>query len=191
MSRFVCVTCGEDDSSCEYEPISEGSISISESPSTDDEIRLQALLTSDDIDIQWCSQVDNLLRKQTQINSAHDWLDISLKLLEIIQRFTEKDMSIPRAGLRQCQRAKHIDVELGLQLLGDGPVEPRNAEERMLLRELEQEAEIMKMQMTRKNNKIEALQRHLNHWKFIAKLRLIELKREFDMQERFIFGKQN
>ena len=163
------------------------------------------------IDENWCVSVDSLL-KQLPSNTNHDaWLGISLKLVEIIQMMhgtgnylvisdpaplpdvpgTGAALTVTgptkTSGARRSENA--IPFEIGLKLLKGADVEEElDMSTKRAIEELQRDVDVLSEELTTKDDTIKKLTKRLQHWRSMAKVRLLELRKEFEFRERMIFG---
>lgn len=167
-----------------------------------------------DIDDQWCTSVDGLLNDLPTNTHHSDWLGISLRLVDIIRMMqksssntTTSDPSIPQSesqngaeltvvGQRhpmeptaEASDGNPIPFEIGLKLLsGTGLNETLDESTQRAVEELQRDVVVLSEQLTNRDDTIDRLTRRLQHWRNMAKVRLRELRKEFEFRERMIFG---
>ena len=166
------------------------------------------------IDENWCESMDSLLKKLPSNTNHDDWLGISLKLVEIIQMMHGMgndlaisdpvplpDVPATGAALTVMGPAKTVNVsgvgrpenaipfEIGLKLLKGADVEEElDMSTKKAVEELQRDVEVLSEELTTKDDTIKKLTKQLQHWRSMAKVRLLELRKEFEFRERMIFG---
>jgi hypothetical protein len=189
-------------------------LSFSESTNMDPEWLLPEILNDDDLIINesWCDTVRELIQKQPEKHTRNDWIEICLQLVEIIQNaknrqvptlVTTETMACP---LPEFQRESHlifdqsddiravetspIPFRVGLQLLQGS--EPDIGEQtREAVRGLENEAMTMEAAILDRGEEEQLLRQRLTHWKILARVRLIEMRRDLEYQQSIVFGSRS
>jgi hypothetical protein len=183
---------------------------VSKSVLLDPEYLLPEIINNDNaiIDENWCDTVRDLIQKQPTTLTRHDWMDICLGLVNVVETMAKRQPSIivttervvtPEREFRnECQiifderpgqvRAEPatIPFEVGLQLLKGAEMEV-GEHMHMDLEELKREAMEAGAAMIEREEQIKLMQQRITHWKTLARMRLEEMRRDMEFRNRLAF----
>ena len=188
--------------------------SAERAPSRDEQLLRLFSQHVTDIDERWCTTVDGLLNELPTNTHHSDWLGISLRLVDIIRMMhnsssntTTSDPPTLQSGcedgttltvtgqphpmepIAEASEGNPIPFEIGLKLLsGTGLNETLDETTQKAVEDLQRDVAVLSEQLTNRDDTIDRLTRRLQHWRNMAKVRLRELRKEFEFRERMIFG---
>jgi hypothetical protein len=194
--------------------LKEGILSFSRSSDLQPEELLPRIINDDEAICNpfWCDTVRALIRKQPASHTRYDWMDICVRLVDIIESAANKapprraSAETTARAVPNCQRAAHvvfdrpdgeaalpapaIPFEIGLQLLqGNDP--SMGERTRGAVRALQEQAIAAGAAVIGRDEEIRILQQRLSHWKKLAQSRLEEMRRDMDFRRRMAFGQWN
>jgi hypothetical protein len=155
----------------------------------------------------WCDTVRDLIRKQPASHTQYDWMDICVRLVDIVENVANKRpparVSTETMACPVPHRERHsaiifdqteaqtppapvpIPFEIGLQLLqGNDPSMGEQTREAV-------DALQEQVLLIDRDDEIGILQQRLSHWKKLARSRLEEMRRDMEFRQRMALGQWN
>jgi hypothetical protein len=182
-------------------------LSFSHSSDTQPEDLLPEIINDDEViyNAFWCDTVRALIRKQPTSLTRYDWMDICVRLVDVIEGVANKrppacasteTMARPISHFQRTSQTIFdqteeqaaappavIPFEIGLQLLRGG--EPDMGEQtREAVRALQAQA----LPVDNRDGEILMLRQRLSHWKALAQSRLEQMRRDMDFRRRIVLG---